>query len=125
MKIAALVARILLGLAFTFFGIAGLFNLFHQPPMPGPAGQYMGALAQSHMMLAPSAVELVTGLLLLSGFYVPLALVLLGPVIAQILMFHVFMAPSGIGPGLATFALWLVVFWSVRGRFAGIFQARA
>ncbi len=125
MKIAALAARILLGLAFTFFGIAGLFNLFHQPAMPGLAGQYLGALAQSHMVLAPSAVELATGLLLLSGFYVPLALTLLGPVLAHILLFHVFFAPAGIGPGLATFALWLVVFWSVRGSFAGIFEARA
>ncbi len=76
-------------------------------------------------MLAPSAVELATGLLPLSGFYVPLALTLLGPVIAQILPFSVFFAPAGMGPGLATFALWLVVFWSVHGSFASIFQARS
>ena len=41
MKIAVLVARILLGLTFVVFGLNGLLNFLHAPMPPGPAGQYM------------------------------------------------------------------------------------
>ena len=42
MKIAVLVARILLGLIFVFFGLNGFLNFLHAPMPPGAAGQYMG-----------------------------------------------------------------------------------
>ena len=86
--------------------------------------QYMGAIAQSHMLAAAFAVQLLTGLLLLSGFFVPLALVLLGPVIGNILLFHATMAPKGILNGLVALLFWLIVFVSVRKSFAPLFQAR-
>ncbi len=125
MRIAALVARVLLGLVFLVFGLNGFLGFIHQPPPPpGVAGQYLGAIVASHLYQAASAVEVVTALMLLSGFFVPLALVLLGPVLANILLFHILMAPAGLPPGLVSFLLWLIVFWSVRDSFAGIFQAR-
>ncbi len=126
MRIAALVSRVLLGLIFLVFGLNGFIGFIHQPPPPpGVAGQYLGSLVQSHLYQAASAVEVVTSLMLLSGFFVPLALVLLGPVLANILLFHILMAPAGIGPGAVCFLLWFLVSWSVRGSFAGIFEARA
>ncbi len=126
MRIAGLIARILLGLMFTVFGLNGFFHFIPMKggPMSPLAMQYMGAIAQSHMLQAAFAVQLVTGLMLLSGFFVPLALVLLGPVIANILLFHATMDPKGIVNGLVAFALWLVVFFSVLPSFAGIFRAR-
>lgn len=126
MRIAALVARVLLGLIFLVFGLNGFIGFIHQPPPPpGPAGQYLGSIVQSHLFQVASAVEVVTALMLLSGFYIPLALVLLGPILANILLFHILMAPAGLPPGLVCFLLWLVVFWSVRRSFAGVFAARA
>lgn len=126
MKIAATVSRVLLGLVFLIFGLNGFLGFIHQPPPPPDvAGQYLGALAQSHLYQAASTVEIVTSLMLLAGYFVPLALVLLGPVIANILLFHILMAPAGLPPGAVCFLLWLIVFWRVRGSFAGIFRARA
>lgn len=127
MKIVSTVARILLGLMFTVFGANGFLHFLHMKggPMSPLAMQYMGAIAQSHMLQAAFAVQLVTGLLLLSGFFVPLALVLLGPVLGTILLFHATMAPEGILNGLVAFVLWLVVLFSVRQSFRPLFQPRA
>jgi putative oxidoreductase len=108
MKIAVLIARILLGLMFVIFGLTGT------------AGQFVGAIASTHYFHVVALVQLVGGLLLLSGQFIPLALTLLGPVIFNILLFHVTMQPSGLPPGLLAFLLWLIVFFGVRHAFAGI-----
>ncbi|HEX6494980.1 MAG TPA: hypothetical protein VF018_05820 [Acidobacteriaceae bacterium] len=124
MKVAVLIARILLGLIFVFFGLNGLLHFLPSPPIPGVAGQFVGALFASHYVLVVSALQVIGGLLMLSGRYIPLGLVILGPIIVNILLFHLTMAPSSIGPGLLVTLLWFVVFFSVRQAFAGIFAAK-
>ena len=125
MKIAFLIARILLGLMFVVFGANGFLHFLpRKGDMPPVAMQFMGAMTSSHFILFGFALQLLTGLFLLSGFYVPLALTLLGPVIGFILLFHATMAPGGIGPGLLATVLWFVVFAGVRSAFAGIFAKK-
>lgn len=124
MKVAVLIARILLGLIFVFFGLNGLLHFLPSPPIPGVAGQFVGALFASHYVLVVSALQVIGGLLMLIGRYIPLGLVILGPIIVNILLFHLTMAPSSIGPGLLATVLWFVVFFSVRQAFAGIFAAK-
>jgi putative oxidoreductase len=124
MKIAVLVARILLGLTFLVFGLNGFLNFLHMPMPPGPAGQYMGVLFVSHYLLVVCLVEVIGGVLLLSGQFIPLGLVLLGPVIFNILLFHTFLFPSGFPPALFATVLWFIVFFGVRKAFAGIFAQK-
>lgn len=121
MKIATTIARILLGLIFTIFGANGFLHFLPMTPPPGLAGQYMAALFMSHYLVIVFLLQLVGGLLLLTNRFVPLALVLLGPVIVNILCFHSFLAPQGIGMAIFVTLLWLAVFSSVRSAFAGIF----
>ncbi len=121
MKIAVIVARILLGLMFLIFGLNGFLNFLHMPMPPGPAGQYMGVLFVSHYLSVVFLLEVVGGALLLSGHFIPLALVLLGPVIFNILLFHTFLFPAGFPPALVVTILWFIVFYGVRQAFAGIF----
>ena len=121
MKIASLIARYLLGLIFVVFGANGFLHFIPMPPPPGVAGQFMGALFVSHVLVVIFLLQLVGGLLLLAGLYVPLALVLLGPVIVNIVLFHAFMAPSGLPLASVVVVLWLLVAWSVRSAFEGIF----
>jgi putative oxidoreductase len=121
MKIAVLVARILLGLIFVFFGLNGFLNFLHAPMPPGGAGQYMALLGPTIYMQFVFLVQLVGGVLLLSGRFIPLALVLLGPVIINILLFHITLQPAGLPPGLLTVVLWFIIFFGVRKYFAGIF----
>jgi uncharacterized membrane protein YphA (DoxX/SURF4 family) len=122
MKIAVLVARILLGLIFVFFGLNAFFNFLHAPTPPGLAGQFIGALFVSHFYVVPFGFQILGGLLLLSGRFIPLALVILAPILVNILTFHLTMSP-GILPGLVCTVLWLVIFAGHRSAFAGILSA--
>jgi uncharacterized membrane protein YphA (DoxX/SURF4 family) len=124
MKIAILIARILLGLLFLVFGLNGFLNFIHGPMPTGVAGQYLAVMGGTFYIHFVFAVQIVAGLLLLSGQFVPLALVLLGPVIINILLFHVSMQPSGLPPGLFAAVLWFIVFFGVRRAFAGIFAQK-
>lgn len=124
MKIAFTIARILLGLLFTVFGLNGFLHFIPQQPIPGLAGQYIGALFMSHYLVVVFLLQLIGGLLLLANRYVPLGLLLLGPVLVNILLFHSFMAPAGLPLALIATLLWLVVFAGVRKAFTGVFVQR-
>jgi putative oxidoreductase len=124
MKIAVLVARILLGLMFLVFGLNGFLNFLPAPPIPGQAGQFLGVLIASHYFVVVALLEVVASLLLLSGQFIPLALILLGPVLFNILVFHVLMQPAGLPPGLFATILWFIIFFGVRQAFAGIFAQK-
>ena len=125
MKIAVLISRILLGLIFVFFGVNGYLNFLHAPMPTGQAGQYMGVMFGSFYMYFVSLVQLVGGVLLLSGQFIPLALVLLGPVLVNILLFHISFLPSGLPPGILSTVLWFIIFFGYRRAFAGIFEQKA
>ena len=77
---ATLVARILLGLVFFVFGLNGLIGFMQEPEMTQEAGAFMTALVDTgYMMYLIKIVEIACGAMLLTGFFVPLALVLLAP----------------------------------------------
>jgi uncharacterized membrane protein YphA (DoxX/SURF4 family) len=125
MKIVALIARILLGLVFVVFGLNGFLQFMPMGPMPsGPGGQFLTAMFQSHFVLAVCAFQVVGGLLLLIGRYVPLGLVILGPVLVNILLFHIFMVHMGLVMALIVTILWFIVFYRYRESFAGLFVAK-
>ena len=124
MKIAVLIARILLGLLFLVFGLNGFLHFIPMPPPSGLAGQYMGALFVSHYLVVVFLLQVVGGALLLANRYVPLGLLLLGPVLVNILLFHSFMAPEGLPIALFATVLWVIVFAGARKAFAGVFAQR-
>jgi len=125
MRIAALIARLLLGLVFTVFGLNGFLHFIPMTPPTGLAGQFVGAIGASGYWVVIFLAQLVSGILLLSNQFVPLALSLLGPVIVNILCFHALMAPEGLPLAVVVAILWGIVFYSVRGAFAGIFRRQA
>ena len=125
MKIVTLIARLLLGLIFVVFGLNGFLNFLSMGPMPtGLAGQFIGALFLSHYFWVVAALQIAGGVLLLVNRYVPLALVLLGPVIVNIILYHGFLNPSGAVPAAVVTVLWLIVFYGKRQYFSGIFVQR-
>ena len=124
MRVAGLITRYLLGLIFLVFGANGFLHFIPMPLPPGVAGQFMGALFVSHVLVVVFLLELIPAILLLVGRYVPLALVLLGPVIVNIVLFHAFMAPSGLPLATVVVILWLLTAWSVRPAFEGIFKQK-
>src|SRR5438552_15693181 len=102
MKTTSIVARYLLGLMFTVFGLNGFLNFIHQPPPANPpALQFFGAIIASHFAAFFFPGQVFGGLFLLFGRFVPLALTLLAAELYNILAFHLTMSPGPIAPGLA------------------------
>src|SRR5437764_11447479 len=97
MKYAVIIVRVLLGLLFAVFGSNAFLDFIPMPPMQGLTGQFIGALFGSGYIYAIAGVQVIGGLLLLIGRFVPLALALLGPVIVHIMLYHIFLDPSGLG----------------------------
>jgi putative oxidoreductase len=121
MNIVTLIARYLLALIFIVFGLNGFLHFLNPPPPPSElAKQYFTVLAASHYLVFVFGVQLVGGVLFLFRRTVPLALVLIAPVIVNILLFHALMDPPGIVPGAVATVLWAVVFWRFRWAFRGI-----
>ena len=125
MKITSIVARYLLGLQFTVFGLNGFLNFIHQPPPSNPVAiQFLVSVSESHFAAFFFAIQLLGGLLLLSGFFVPLALTVLAAELYNILAFHLTLAPASIPPALVASVLWVLVFIQYRESFKGIFTAK-
>jgi len=124
MKIASLIARLLLGLIFFVFGLNGFLHFIPAPPPPGLAGEFAGILFTSHLYIVIFAVQTIGGLLLLVNRFVPLALIILGPVIVNIFFFHLFMAPSGLPLAIVVVALWVIVAMRNKEHLAGILTQR-
>jgi putative oxidoreductase len=124
-KIVSVIARYLLGLIFVVFGLNGFLNFIHQPPPPNPlAMQFFVAVSGSHFAAFFFAIQLAGGLLLLLGYFVPLALTLLAAELYNILAFHLTLAPASIPPALVASVLWVLVFVQYRASFRGIFAAK-
>src|SRR6202035_1534328 len=125
MKIAALIARILLGLIFFVFGLNGFLHFIPMGQMPtGLAGQYICALMQSPPIYFVAARQVAGGALLLVGRYVPLGLTLLGPVIVNILLYHLLMDPKGLPMAFVVTVLWGIVAFRNRQYFSGLFAQK-
>src|SRR5438093_6672319 len=121
MKIAAIIARVLLGLMFVVFGSNIFLHFIPMPPLPATlAGDFSKALIQSHYMYVVGLLQVIGGLLLLTGRYLPLGLTLLGPVIVNILLFHIFLEPSGLPMAIVVAVLALFLLWRHRTNFAGL-----
>ena len=123
MKVLTVFARVLLGLVFVVFGSNAFLQFMPVPPLPAtPAGNFLTALFESKYVYGIALFQVLGGLLLLIGRYVPLGLTLLGPVIVNINLFHIFMDRSGLGIALLVAALELFLVWRHRDAFAGLLR---
>lgn len=124
MKIATIIVRVLLGLMFVVFGSNIFFHFIPMPPPPASlAGDFSKALMESHYIYVVGLLQVIGGLLLLIGRYVPLGLTLLGPVIVNILLFHIFLEPSGLPMAIIICLLFVFLLWRYRDAFSGVLRA--
>lgn len=118
-------ARLFLGLVFTTFGLNFFLHFLPMPPSPPRAAAFGGALfASGYLLPLLKTTEVAAGLLLLTNRFVPLALAVLAPIVINIVGFHLFLAPSGLGLALAVLAAELLVTWAHRAAFAPMLRAR-
>ena len=122
MKILTIIARSLLGLIFVVFGLNAFLHFIPMPPPQGLAGDFMKALFASHYFYVVAVLQIAGGALCLLGRFVPLGLTLLGPVIVNILLFHIFLEPSGLPLAAVVGAVALFLVWANRPAFAGLIK---
>jgi uncharacterized membrane protein YphA (DoxX/SURF4 family) len=119
-------ARIVLGLLFFVFGLNGFLGFIPQPEHAGSAGAFLGALAATgYMFPLIKGTELIAGLLLLSNRFVPLALVLLAPVLVNIALFHAVLEPAGMAIVVLSLALELYLAYAYRDAWRGVLAIKA
>jgi putative oxidoreductase len=123
MKYVIIIARVLLGLVFAIFGSNAFLHFIPMPPMEGQAGAFLGALVSSGYIYPIAVLQVVGGLLLLiGGRFVPLGLTLLGPVIVNIMLYHIFLDQQGLPMATCISIFSLFLLWAYREKFPAIFQ---
>jgi uncharacterized membrane protein YphA (DoxX/SURF4 family) len=123
MKYAIIIVRVLLGLMFAVFGSNAFLHFIPMPPMQGQAGAFIGALASSGYIYVIALLQVVGGLLLLlGGRFVALGLTLLGPVIVNIALYHIFLDTQGLPMAIGVSLAALFLLWFYRFKFPAIFQ---
>ena len=123
---AVIAARVLLGLVFFTFGLNGFLHLFPLPAMEGAAATFVGGLlASRYFFPLLFATYIISGAAaLLSGRFVPLALIVLAPVMVNIVAIHLFLDPSGLPVTAVVVALEVFLDWSYRAVFRPLLRAR-
>jgi uncharacterized membrane protein YphA (DoxX/SURF4 family) len=119
-------ARILLGVMFVVFGLNGFLSFIPNPPsIPQNAGMFLGAIVQSHFSYFVFGVQFLCGALLLVNRFVPLAIVMLAAVLANVFAFHITMWPATIFPmPIVATLLWFATAWPVRDRLTPLLSAK-
>ena len=125
MRIMTIVARVLLGVMFFVFGLNPFLKFLPMPPLEGVWGQFLGALFVSHFVWLVGATQVVSGALFLVGRYMALAIALSGPVVLNIIAYHLTMQPHGAQPAILAAICWLFLFWRYRESFAPLWVAKA
>jgi putative oxidoreductase len=122
MKIVVLIARILLGVIFVFFGSNLLFHFIPMPPIPpGPMKDFDTVMFTTHFIEVVGFFQVLGGLLMFIPRFVPLGLTILAAILVNILTTHILVMHGGLFPiPILVVLLWLLIFWRYRAAFAGI-----
>jgi putative oxidoreductase len=125
LKIVSLISRILLGALFVFGGSNHLFNFFGKQPLPpGHAGQFIGAIIEIGYLNFIGVMEVIGGLLLIVDQFVPFGLTLLGPLVVNIFVLNVLIAPKALPVAILMVIFWVVGAWPFRTLFFPILQRK-
>jgi hypothetical protein len=126
MKYVSLVASILLGLCFLAASVPILFNLFTPPPMPEgtPAAHFMAAFFPTGYVKFVKTFEFMGALLVMIPRLRNLGLLVLGPVIVNILAFHIFVDDDPkhlLNPMIIVIVITsLYLVWDARKKFSAL-----
>lgn len=108
------VLRLFLGLIFTLAGINGFFLYFGLEPFLPKSPAAIELLGTGYLLIMEKSVELILGLLLLSGRFIPLTLMVLFPITVNILAFHLFMDPNLVFPVIGMFLVHVYLLWTMK-----------
>jgi uncharacterized membrane protein YphA (DoxX/SURF4 family) len=115
------IIRIILGLILVIFPVNALFIKAFKPKMIEKAQLVMNTFHDTgYLLYFIQGTELIIGILLLTGYFTPLALIVLMPVSINILLFHLFLSPPVLGPGLFLFLMNAFLLWAYRADYINL-----
>ena len=118
--------RVLLGGGFVVFGLNGFLYFMKMEAPPAAGAAFFGALFQTKYMIPLIfGTELLGGLMVLTGLFLPLGLTLLAPILLNVILFHLFLAPGGMLIGILFTALELYLVIVYRKYFAAVLTSVA
>lgn len=125
MKYAPTIAGVLLGLLFVMSSVTVLFHLVPMPPPPAgsPAAMFLGAFGPTGYFTFIKILELTGGILVAIPRTRNFGLLVLGPILVNILAFHIFIMKGHglLAPLLIVIVLLaLYLLWAGRKAFAGL-----
>lgn len=126
MKITMIIIRTLMGLLLLFASIVFLFHIQmgKMPAMSEDAMTYNKGLATVHMMNIVKVIELICGLMFVTGRFVTLANIVIFPIAINILLFHATLAPSGVPAGAFLLLGCLFLAYYYRKNYAPLFSVK-
>jgi uncharacterized membrane protein YphA (DoxX/SURF4 family) len=125
MKIAMIIVRTLMGLLFLFASIVVLFNLVPKPELTGAVKTFNeGIDAAPYFVPLLKVTELLCGLAFVFGRFVPLATVVIAPVIVNIFLFHAFLDRTGMAVAIFLVLANIFVAYYYRSSYSGLLSAR-
>lgn len=124
MKIAMIIVRTLMGLLFLFASITFFFGLITPPPMTGITKTFNeGLYAVGYFFPVLKIVELLSGIAFVTGYFVPLATVVIAPIIVNIFLFHALVDTSGLPVAIFLVLANAFVAYYYRDAYAGLLRA--
>jgi uncharacterized membrane protein YphA (DoxX/SURF4 family) len=118
-------ARILLGLIFVIFGLNGFLNFIPVPAPPEAGAKFLGALFETgYMFPMIKSIEILAGVALIAGYFAPLALLFLAPIIVNIFLYHLMLDPAGLVVPLILMALALFLGHQYRAEFKSVLKMK-
>lgn len=121
MKIAAIIVRVLMSLLYLFSVANFLFQFMPMPELGEDAGKFvMGMAASVYLFPLVKIVEFLCAVALLTGRFVPLALVILFPIVVNIVLYHAFLAPEAMGMPIFLMAGHLFLAYYYRDRYSAM-----
>ncbi len=125
MKIAMIIVRTLMGLLFLFASVVVLFNIFPKPELTGVVKTFNeGMEAAPYFMKLLKVTELLCGLAFVTGYFVPLATIVIAPIIIHIFLFHLFLAPDGLPVAIFLVLANIFIAYYYRNSYAGVLRAK-
>lgn len=115
------VFRWLLGLIFLGAGINGYVVFFGFEPFIATSPEAMALFMFDYLLFVEKTLEIVCGILLLTNQFVPLALAILSPIVANIFLLHLFVDRSMLALAVIVVLLHGLLIYQYRSHFAGLF----
>lgn len=125
MKIAVIVARILMGLMFLQASVVYFMEWYPKDQVPSKdVMTYMTGIQMVHLLDIAKGIELFCAICYLAGRYVALANVVLLPITVNIVLLHAMIDPATVAIAIAVLLVHLFLIYAYRKHYTGVFAAK-